>query len=311
MTLKRPLFMQADVGDAEVEYSALDTRALIDALVGEEGVLSGGLLSQRAAGANFSIDVAAMVAVIAGDDVTDQGKYLCQSTAVENIATFSTGSPLTTPPSGTRVHRVVAQVKDKLHLGTWSGYEWAVEILADTGSGTPSTPASAISLGTVSITAGQTSITDSHIVNNAPLASLVGLAAGQVSPMVTGPGFSVVSAWVDFTVDEWPAITMTVPPSGAIKVSVGVGNIFNGATSTSTIRIAFRISGDDTVAADPLDSKCVLKAGISPISASRTTVVTGLTPGGSITITPQWRISSGGPSDAGISSGQLIAEPIT
>jgi hypothetical protein len=148
----------------------------------------------------------------------------------------------------------------------------------------------------------------------APVASLV--PRPVKSDFVSAPGFGTTSSWVDFTSGQWPAVTLKVPASGIIKVTISAGNISNSNTETSTIRIAYRISGSDTVSADPTDSKCVLATGgadtDSPhwISASRTTYFSGLTPGGSITVTPQWRISSGSSSTCTISAGQLLVEPV-
>lgn len=173
MTLEKPLWQQAAGGDPTIEYSAVRDRALIRALFHNEGIVApdvvfGALkVSQRGAGANFSVDTAVGAAVIEGDDVADQGYYLIQSTAVENR---TIPSP---PVSGTRVHRVVARVKDKLHNGSWSTYEWIIEVLEDTGSGTPATPASAISLATVSVAAGQASVLNSHITDTRLSAGLI------------------------------------------------------------------------------------------------------------------------------------------
>lgn len=304
MTLKRPLFMQAASGDTALEYSALDARDVFHALVATEGVLSGMRVSQRAAGANMSVDVASGVAFVTGDDVTDQGKYLCRSTAVENLTVPAA------PGSGTRTHRVVARIKDKLHNGAWTTYEWTLELLADTGSGTPATPASAISLATVAVSAGQANVLDSHITNAPDAARLSTVPRAVISDFVSQPGFGTTGAWVDFSSGQWPAVTMVVPPSGVIAVTVSAGNINNSNTTTSTIRIAFRISGATTVSADPLDSKCVLNTGAEHISASRRVYIAGLAPGGSITITPQWRISTGSGATTNISAGQLAAEPV-
>jgi hypothetical protein len=101
VTLKQPLLMQASGGDAALSYSALDARALLDALILTEGVigLTSLAVTQRGAGANFSVDVATGFACITGDDVALQGKYLVQSTAVTNLAIASPpGSGLTRPP---------------------------------------------------------------------------------------------------------------------------------------------------------------------------------------------------------------------
>lgn len=166
MTLNRPLLMQAGGGDATFDYSALLTRGLLRAIWRDEGVVRRGSagvnsfkVSQRAAGANFSVDVQPGFAVIEGDDITDQGFYLVESTAVENLVVPSP------PGTGSRTHRVVAQVRDKLHNGTFTTYDWLLQVLEDTGSGTPATPASAISLATVAVAAGQASVTNANITD--------------------------------------------------------------------------------------------------------------------------------------------------
>lgn len=174
MTLHRPLWMQPGVGDPEMEYSALNDRVLVRALFHDEGIAApdvvfGALkVTQRSAGANFSVDVAAGRAVIFGDDVSGQGMYVVESDAVENVTIPAA------PGSGTRTHRVVAQVRDKLHNSTdWSTYEWTIDVLEDTGSGTPALPDSAISLATVAVSAGQVSVTNSHITDTRTSACLI------------------------------------------------------------------------------------------------------------------------------------------
>ncbi|MCW2904933.1 MAG: hypothetical protein JWO67_7198 [Streptosporangiaceae bacterium] len=195
MTLKTPLYMQPTGSDPTIQYSALDMRALLDGLFTAEGVISGSGLrvSQRSAGANFSVDVSAGPAVIIGDDVTNQGKYYVQSTSVANLT-------IPTPPvSGTRTHRVVAQVKDKLHNGVYTTYEWTIEVLADTGGGTPATPASALSLATVSVAAGQASVLDGNVTDTR--------ATAEVYVNVSGP------AWTSYT-PTWTATTNPVIGNG-------------------------------------------------------------------------------------------------
>jgi hypothetical protein len=173
VTLLRPVFMQAGGGDATFSYDAINFRNMLRALIRSEGILTpdvvaGGLkVTQRGAGANFSVDVAAGRAAIMGDDVTDQGVYIVRSDATVNL---TIPSP---PGSGTQVHRVVAQVRDKLHNGTYTTYDWDLEVLPDTGSGTPALPASAISLARVSVSAGQSSVTDANITDDRTTANLV------------------------------------------------------------------------------------------------------------------------------------------
>ncbi len=161
MTLKQPVLMQAGGGDTAISYSALDVRSIFDALIQSEGVigLTSLKVSQRGAGANFSVDVATGFCAVGGDDVALQGKYLCQNTAVVNLAIASP------PVSGSRIHRVIARIKDKLHNGSWSTYEWTLEVLADVGSGTPALPDSAITLALVTVASGASNVVDANITD--------------------------------------------------------------------------------------------------------------------------------------------------
>jgi hypothetical protein len=163
--VSEPLWLQATGGDAAINYSATNDRALLDALFLAQGVLGTSALkvSQRGAGANFSVDIAAGFGVVLGDDVAQQGKYLIQTTATVNCVTPGA------PGSGTRVHRIIARIRDKQALGSGT-YDWTLELLEDTGSGTPAEPASAITLATVSIANGQASVTNANITDLRPIA---------------------------------------------------------------------------------------------------------------------------------------------
>lgn len=217
--LKRPLFVQVGGADTPIEFSALDVRALFGMILRNEGILHaltpglGALkVSQRAAGANFSVDVAAGAAAITGDDVSDQGMYLVQSTAVEN-------KTIPAPPgAGTRVHRVVAQVQDKLHDGTWTDYVWDIEVLEDTGAGTPAVPDSAISLATVSVAAAQVSVQDTHITDTRAVALLgpgryTNVSSAANRPVAPNTGETIwrtdVKAWELYDGSAWSELVRT------------------------------------------------------------------------------------------------------
>lgn len=164
MTLHKPYAMQETLADAsDILYTAQELRMYSRAIaqMSGNGVLNTGDLavSQRAAGANFSVDIAAGIAGVLGDDVTNQGLYYAWNDAVFNLVTPSA------PGSGTRVHRVVAQIRDKLHNGAWTTYDWTPVLLQDTGTGTPAEPASAVTLALVSISAGDLSVTTGSITD--------------------------------------------------------------------------------------------------------------------------------------------------
>lgn len=165
MTLHKPLHMQPASGDPDTTYTGAEERALIEALFPFDGVVEkAGLLTllqvtQRGAGANFSVDVAAGKGIVIGDDVAGQGNYLCW-----NDATFNLATP-TAPGSGTRLHRVGLQVRDKLNNGTWTQYDFTPLVVQDTGSGFPAEPASFLTLAQVSIAAGQANVSNANITD--------------------------------------------------------------------------------------------------------------------------------------------------
>jgi hypothetical protein len=211
--------MQPAVGDPEIDYSALEDRSgLLSAIFSREGVLNvdaGQLkVTQRAAGANFSVDIAAGRCAVDGDDISDQGTYLCTSTVTENRATPDP------PASGTHQHRVVARVRDKLHNGAETTYDWVLEVLADDGTGLPALPGSAIHLATVTIVAGATSVTDANITNEPNRATVGTLArAGGMS------------THLDLEEDADRPFTWQLNPDG--WVSVAGWAIRRGATFTA------------------------------------------------------------------------------
>lgn len=182
MALETPLYMQPASGDSAIQYSARQDRAgLLSAIYSREGVLdvdAGQLrVTQRSAGANMSVDVAAGRCAIFGDDVSDQGTYVCNNTTPVNLSVPAR------PASGSRTHRVIARVRDKLANGVWTTYDWTIEVLVDSGSGVPSVPNSAISLATVTVTSSSTSVTNAMITDSRPRAT-VGTPAltGAVAP---------------------------------------------------------------------------------------------------------------------------------
>lgn len=128
-----------------------------------------------------------------------------------------------------------------------------------------------------------------------------------ISNQVSSPTFATGGAFVDFTTPQWPAITFTAPPSGIFTVTIGAGlsNVFN---ATASILIAPRVSGGLVSGADR--AKTVWATG-STFDASRTFTYTGATAGASVTVTPQWQVTTGTGGSASCVLGQLtvVLEP--
>jgi hypothetical protein len=191
----RPLWVQAPLGDTAVEYSAVNDRQLTEATFGEEGpVFTGSFkLTQRAAGANYSVDVAPGFAVVRGDSVSNQGLYLIQLTSIKNVTVVNP------PGSGTRYHRIIAEVRDTGVSGATQ--DWRLGVLEDTGSGLPALPSTALSLGYVAAASGAASYANAAIINHAPLVPRPGQVVGGSKYLGSGSagGTYSNSAAVDTT----------------------------------------------------------------------------------------------------------------
>jgi hypothetical protein len=156
-----PFFLQADVGDPLMYYSAADFRRFTGAFMGRTGVLGSiDFRIQQADVVGFAVKIKAGYARVGGDGFD----YLVHLTADQTI-------PLTgfnfNPPS-IRWHYVYIAVYDKLYGN--SGYEARVVIVEDTGSGggpAPADAAATLFLGDVNISPGQPNIQNANISNYA------------------------------------------------------------------------------------------------------------------------------------------------
>ncbi|MET9479886.1 hypothetical protein [Streptomyces sp. NPDC006638] len=129
-----------------------------------------------------------------------------------------------------------------------------------------------------------------------------------VSDQIGGPTSYVTGTPTDFTAGQWAPITTTVPPSGQIAISIG-NALNNTNTSTSTAWCGWRAAGALTETMTEKNSVSI--AGTRNYSTRRV-IRSGLTPGASITITPQYNVSSSGTvgSVTRILDGQLSVEPL-
>lgn len=118
------------------------------------------------------------------------------------------------------------------------------------------------------------------------------------------PPYNVTGVTIDFISGSFPAITFTSPPSGIVRVNIG-GAVFNNNTTTSTAWLTYRMSGAITYQASEDGG---LSAAGTRVYASRSRIISGMTPNASCTITPQWQISSGSGATAFIAGGQLSVE---
>jgi hypothetical protein len=300
VSLEPPLLLEAVSGDIAIPYSARQLRTLADAVWSVDGVISSSDLvpTQRAAGANMSVDVSAGLCVITGDAIAYQGKYVQRSTAVTNLTVNAA------PSSGSRTDLIVAQLYDKQADGG-STYGWSLLVLP----GTTTVPASAIELGRLTITAGATSVVNANIsTTSRQFAAIGGSKFPVYSQQGSVPDFNAATdaTVYNFTSAQWAPLTFSMPPSGRAFVTISADMYSEQADSSAYTECSWSVSsGSATVVGT---GRSIAGSGIK-FNQSRRTLITG-TAGASITITPQYRVNHGSNEWSNIQYGMLIVEPV-
>lgn len=129
-----------------------------------------------------------------------------------------------------------------------------------------------------------------------------------VSDQVSMPGSFSTSGFTDFTSGQWPPLTVTVPPSGAVRITIGAA-VANTVASNATAWASWRATGALSESGSEKNSVTTIGG---RTYASRTVIRSGLSAGSSMTVTPQYNCSASGTvgSVTRISDGQLIVEPL-
>lgn len=331
MTRYTPLYMQAGGGDPSFDYSAQLDRQLFMAMWQSEGIIpptgtnslvTGGFkVTQRAAGADFSVDISTGIALVDGDDVASQGRYLIWSDAVENRAT-------PTPGAGSRTHRVVAQIRDKLHNGLWTGYDWDFVVVPDTTGALPALPASALEIARVTILPADTAVFNTpNIVDFRSLAALRASRFPQVSSDAGRPAVPAESETIWRTDHDYyevyngstwdqisprpepsnitnvdagtttstggtetltgaatnPSMVFTAPASGKVMLRYGAFMRSNTAFNDVMFGVRIKVTSGGATFYTTTDAQMAKNDGTNNVSAFSECKVTGLTPGVSYT----------------------------
>lgn len=203
-----PLWLEALPGDDAVTYGARQDRAVIDAVFPVAGVLSTSAwsVSQHAAGANFQVDVAAGLGVIAGNAIANSGKFLARSVAATSVTIA--------PPfsSGSRTDLIVAQILDPQSDPTAQGvYGWTFLAVkgADNAGTVPAVPKNALLLAQITVPAGAPSITAARIADRRPMAQGVGDTGYWLGTRTTLPRIAAMTGGNFITFGLWDQVSAT------------------------------------------------------------------------------------------------------
>jgi hypothetical protein len=232
----KPLFMQAATGDALIPYTAEAYRRLVGSNWFRTGVITNDafLPVQRAAGANYSVDISPGYAVL-GLTSGEYDRYLAYSGLAINV-------PLTgfnTNPVATRTHKIWLAIYDKQKYNLGTLYEAQIIITEDTGSGAP-TPASPVThlnqLASFTLTTGQANIQNVHITPTIRHAS----SGSDYAAIPLGPSIVSGDATMDIGVPRALRHGTTAKLTGGFRRSSLADFAANTAYVLGTVSASFR-----------------------------------------------------------------------
>jgi hypothetical protein len=148
---------------------------------------SGSLAVAQAASPAMSVQVAVGWGAIVGNFTTNLGVYQFYNDAATSLAVT------TADPSNPRIDRVVVTVNDAYYTGSSNNVTF--QVLAGTPAGSPvapSTPTMSISLATIAVAAGATSILNANITDTRTLIT-TNLPVGDLTEVAAGTGITVTS----------------------------------------------------------------------------------------------------------------------
>ncbi len=169
-------------------HPAENDRLSMQGIIATSGTFtSGSLAVAQAATPNMSVQVASGWGAIVGNFTTNMGVYQFYNDAATSLAVT------TADPSNPRIDRVVVTVNDAYYTGASNNVTF--QVLAGTPAGSPvapSTPTMSISLATIAVAAGATSILTANITDTRTLIT-TNLPVGDITEVQGGTGITVTS----------------------------------------------------------------------------------------------------------------------
>jgi hypothetical protein len=238
-------------------HPAENDRLSMQAIIASSGIIgSSSLAVTQAAVPAMAVQVAAGWGAVVGDYTTNMGVYQFYNDAATQL-TVTTANP-----SNPRIDRVVVTIQDAYYTGASNTVTF--QVIAGTPAGSPvapATPQNSISLATIAVAAGATSITNANITNtrvnvttNLPVGDLTEVQGGTGIVVASGTGpIPVVS--VDATIPVGYATTATAGGTTTLTAASAHTQFFTGTltqtvvlpvTSTLVLGEAFTIHNNST-----------------------------------------------------------------
>jgi microcystin-dependent protein len=243
-------WIQGTAGDIP-SYTAQSDRLVLAALH-DEGIVRG--CKATAGDPARTVIVGFGNFAVTGDDQANQGLYVGTVTVAETVSIPAA------PGSGTQHHLVCFKVQD-LAAGGPAGNDIVLTVTSGTvGGGVPAVPASAIPVCSVSMTAGQNSVTTAQITDQRVFAETKS-AVGTIK-LWYGPSTRIPTGWRCLTTTGTPQTIglFSSFPELADLLGVTSGNI-----------VVADVRGRALVAVNPSDGDFDV---VGDLSGSKTTVLT-------------------------------------
>jgi hypothetical protein len=183
-------------------HPAENDRLSMQAIIATTGIIGTSSLAVTQAGTpGMAVQVATGWGAIVGNFTTNMGVYQFYNDAATQLSVTAAN------PTNPRIDRVVVTVNDSYYTGATNNVTFTV--VAGTPAGSPvapSTPTNSISLATIAVAAGATSILNANITDtrvsvttNLPVGDLTEVAAGTGITVTNGTG-PIPTVAIDSTV---------------------------------------------------------------------------------------------------------------
>jgi hypothetical protein len=197
-------------------HPAENDRLSMQAIIASSGIINTSSLAVTQTGTPaMAVQVAAGWGAIVGDYTTNMGVYQFYNDAATQL-TVTTANP-----SNPRIDRVVVTILDAYYTGASNTVTF--QVIAGTPAGSPvapSVPQNSLSLATIAVAAGATSITNANI-SDTRVSVTTNLPVGDLTEVQGGTGITVTSG-----TGPIPSVALTTP--------VAVANGGTGITSFGT-----------------------------------------------------------------------------